>query len=87
MFLLIQCRLEVHPSPRCVLFSGGVKTEQQGETPPVPPPPLLCKTNREGWLTLLMAFCPWGAHCLHTRPFREGDREGITWPLTAAGLQ
>ena len=35
--------------------------------------------------------CSWlsapGAHCLHRRPFREGDGEGITWPPTAAGLR
>lgn len=86
-FLLVQCRLEVHPSPCCILFSGsvGVRTGKGVSSRLLLP--LLCKTNREGRLTLLMAFCPWGAHHLHKSPFRKGDEEGIIWPQTTAGLR
>lgn len=77
--------IPAHAAP-CSLLAVLV-LEQERESAPALPLPLLCKTNREGRLTLLMAFCPWGAHRLHISPFRKGDEEGITWPQTTAGLR
>lgn len=59
--------------------------EQERSAPASLTPSLQNKLR--GRLTLLMAFCPWGAHRLHISPFRKGDEEGITWPQTTAGLR